>query len=89
MWNSITEIEPKTRYAETVVVETEAVRKWHQGYLRYEYLRTLTPHQFKELWDRSMKDVTFDRNVDNAVKMQAFTKRAAAIRTEPTMSKAK
>lgn len=39
------------------------------GYRRYEYLRTLNPREFKELWEKNIRgQAPFDRLVDEGIR---------------------
>ena len=43
----------------------ETTERWMLSHLRYEFLRTLNPRQFKELWEKCLKGgVRFDDEVD-------------------------
>jgi hypothetical protein len=53
------------RVANTVMVSWSEYDELRIGHARYEYLRTLTPVEFKKIWERGMKEnIRWDDLID-------------------------
>jgi hypothetical protein len=66
---------PDTVFTAAAVAWSPSPEQMRKAYDRYEYVRTLSPHDFAVLWERALGVIPFDDLVDAAITQRAALRR--------------
>lgn len=56
-----------------------SIEQMRKAYDRYEFIRTLSPHEFSVLWERALGIIPFDDVVDAEIQKRAAQRRGNSL----------